>query len=451
MNRIQVATVMAGAANLALAFSFFFAWYTILRRRYVALLALAACFGVAELLLLLPVHLAQGEGPTAAYFSGTAALAASLGTVAWVGGCYDFVRRRIPWLVLGSAFVVLLAWAAIGPNITTGFLARESADSLVKGILGIWIGVIVWRGPRIGVRGILTTLFILQGLHQLDYPLLADKTWGLVSGLAISDFLGITISIFLLMVVIDEARRETLVAHESLRRAEAMAELGELVGGVAHEVRNPLMAISSGLQTLTAIEPELSGRRADIFADVKSAVSRLTTLTRDLLIYGRPSSAQLESGDPAMVIRSAVGVCARLAVDAGVRIEVDAADPLPHVVMDQSRLIQVFVNLITNAVQHSSNGGKVLVSVTMTSGPDNDRVEWAISDAGPGFPSDLLPHLFHPFASRRPGGTGLGLAIARRLVEQQRGEIAAQNGPTGGALVRVTFPVERAAPTRTAA
>ncbi|MGH7591037.1 MAG: sensor histidine kinase [Gemmatimonadales bacterium] len=451
MNRIQVATVMAGAANLALAFSFFFAWHTILRRRYVALLALAACFGVAEILLLLPVHLTQGQNPTTARFSAAAALAASLGTVAWVGGCYDFVRRRIPWLVLGSAFVALLAWAAIGPNITTGFLARESPDSLVKGILGIWIGVIVWRGPRIGVRGILTALFILQGLHQLDYPLLADKTWGLVSGLAIADFLGITISVFLLMVVIDEAQRETAVANESLRRAEAMAELGELVGGVAHEVRNPLMAISSGLQILVAAEPELSGRRIEIFADLKSAVSRLTTLTRDLLIYGRPSHAELESGDPAVVAKSAAGVCAQVAAEAGVRIEVDAADLLPHIVMDRDRLIQVFVNLITNAVQHSPVGGKVVVSVTMTSGPGGDRAEWAISDTGPGFPSDLLPHLFHPFASRRPGGTGLGLAIARRLVEQQRGEIAAQNGPAGGALVRVTLPVDRAVPTRSAA
>ncbi|MGB7211255.1 MAG: ATP-binding protein, partial [Gemmatimonadales bacterium] len=232
---------------------------------------------------------------------------------------------------------------------------------------------------------------------------------------------------------------------------EAMAELGELVGGVAHEVRNPLMAISSGLQTLAAVEPELSGRRADIFADVKSAVSRLTTLTRDLLIYGRPSRADLESGKPAIVVRSAAGLCARLAADAGVRVEVHAADPLPDVVMDRDRLIQVFVNLITNAVQHSPVGGTVVVSVTLTSGPGGDRVECEVSDSGPGFRPDLLAHLFHPFVSHRPGGTGLGLAIARRLVEQQHGEIAAQNGPAGGALVRVTLPVGLAVPTRSAA
>lgn len=451
MNRIQLATVMAGAANLALAFSFAFAWFTILRRRYLGLVALSAWFGVAELLLLLPGHLASGQGASTSYFSGAAMVAEGLVTVTWVGGCYDFVRRRIPWVVLVTAFVALLAWAVLGPSLTNGTSLLEAPDSLIEGILGFWLAVTFWRGPDIPGRRVLATLFALQGLHQLDYPLLGHRTWGVVAGFAISDFLGITIAVFILMIIIDEARRETLIVHESLRRAEAMAELGELVGGVAHEVRNPLMAISSGLQTLAVVEPELSGRRTDIFADLKTAVARLTTLTRDLLIYGRPSNAEFESGDPVVVVRSAAGVCARLAADAGVRIEIDAADPLPQVVMDRERLIQVFVNLITNAVQHSPGGGAVLVSVMVTAAPGGDRVRWEVSDTGPGFPADLLPHLFHPFASRRPGGTGLGLAIARRLVEQQRGEIDAHNGPAGGAVVRVTLPADLAIPTRSAA
>ena len=436
MNLITVATILSGATNLALAFSFLYAWRTILRRRYVALLAVAAMFGVAELLLQLPQHLAPGRGATAAYIAATAA--GSFGTVAWVGGCYDFVRRRIPWLALGLAFTALLAWSVVGPRVAGDFSMRESPDSLIKGALGLWIAVTFWRGPAIGVRGVLTALFALQGLHQLDYPFLADKTWGVISGLAVSDFLGITISVFLLIVVIEEARRETLAAHESLRRAEAMAEMGELVGGVAHEVRNPLMAISSGLQTLAAAEPDAAARRADIFDDLKTAVTRLTTLTRDLLVYGKPTDPDLRPDDAAAVVRSAAGACAPLATAAGVRIAVDAGDPVPPAVMDRTRLVQVFVNLITNAVQHSPAGAEVRVTVRQERG--GTQVECEVADSGPGFPDDLLPHLFHPFASRRPGGTGLGLAIVRRLVEQQHGKVAARNRPDGGAFVRVTLP-----------
>jgi signal transduction histidine kinase len=440
LDLIHAATVFSGATNLALAFSFLYAWRKILRRRYVALLGIAALFGIAEVLLDLPLH--SGHGGATTFF--IAALASGLGTVAWAGGAYEFVERRLPVATLTTIFIGLMVWAAVAPEVTHGFLYRESGDALIKGGVGLWLAWTFWRGPPIGVRGVLTTFFALQGLHQLDYPLLADKAWGVITGLAIADFLGITISVFLLIVVIEEARQETLVATESLRRAEAMAEMGELVAGVAHEVRNPLMAISSGLQTLTAVEPELAGRHTEILADVKTAVARLTGLTRDLLVYGKPTDPELQTGDAAGAVRAAAAACAPLAAAAGVRVIIDAAAPLPNIVMDPGRLVQVFVNLVTNAVQHSPSGAEVRVRITERIGTGHRVVECAIADAGPGFPRDLLPHLFHPFASRRPGGTGLGLAIARRLVEQQRGAIAAENAPGGGALVRVTLP---AAPT----
>lgn len=435
MDLIHAATIFSGATNLALAFSFLYAWRKILRRRYVALLGIAALFGIAEVLLDLPLH--SGHGGPAAFF--LAALASGLGTVAWVGGAYEFVRRRLPVAALTAIFIGLLAWAAMAPQVTHGFLYRESGDALIKGAVGLWLAWTFWRGPPIGVRGVLTGFFALQGLHQFDYPLLADKTWGVVAGLAISDFLGITISVFLLIVVIEEARQETLIATESLRRAETMAEMGELVAGVAHEVRNPLMAISSGLQTLAAAEPELAGRQTGIFADVMTGVARLTALTRDLLEYGRPTDPELLPGDAAGVVRNAAAACAPLAATTGVRIAVDVTDPLPPAVMDPGRLVQVFVNLITNAIQHSSAGAEVRISVAERMRAGHRVVECDVVDTGPGFPSDLLPQLFHPFASRRPGGTGLGLAIARRLIEQQRGEITAVNRPDGGSLVRVTL------------
>lgn len=431
--------------------SYLFIWRMVLRRRYVALLALAGIFGLLEVFFQLSVHSSDG-GASAAYFA--AAVAGGLGTVAWVGGCYDFARRRLPVVILGLAFAALLAWSVVGPEVTTGFFARESADSLIKGALGIWLAVTFWRGPNFPARAVLATLFALQGLHQLDYPLLADTSWGITAGLAISNFLGITIALFLLMVVIEEGRHETALAQESLRRSEALAEMGQLVAGVAHEVRNPLTAISAGLQTLDAMEPELMRRHSDLLSDLHSALVRLTALTRDLLVYGKPTEPQFGIGDPSDVLHRAAAACAALAQHAGIRLAVRAAEGIPPVTMDRDRMIQVFVNLITNAIQHSPRGTEAVVSCREEGGTRRGRtrrIECEVADAGPGFPPDLLPQVFHPFASRRPGGTGLGLAIARRLVEQQGGTITAENRPEGGALVRVILAVDRAVAPRSAA
>jgi signal transduction histidine kinase len=437
VNLIETATYFSAATNLALAFSYLFIWRTVLRRRYVALFALNGVCGVAELLFLIPVHLSGGRAH-GAYLA--ASTAAALGAVSWIGGCYDFVRRRLPVVVLGIAFAALMAWSAVAPEVTSGFLARESGDSLIKGALGLWIAWVFWRGPRFPARAALATLFTLQGLHQLDYPILADKSWGLVTGLAISNFLGISIALFLMMIVIDEARQETMLARESLRRAEAMAEMGELVGGVAHEVRNPLTAISAGLQTLSATEPEVMARHGELLRELRFALERLTSLTRDLLVYGKPTAPDLARADAGDVARQAVSACITQARLAQVTLSARADGAFP-VTVDAPRMVQVFVNLVTNAVQHAPAGSEVTVTVRLRGNGRGPRIECEVADRGPGFPPDLLPHLFHPFASRRAGGTGLGLAIARRLVEQQHGEIAAENRPEGGALVRVTLPM----------
>lgn len=445
VNLIEVATVFAAATNLALAFSYFFLWRKVLRRRYVALLAAAGVLGLAEILVAYTFR-------TGAPWSDLAAAAAGgLGTIAWIGGCYDFVRRRIPALVLSLTFAALIGWSLIAPHVTSGFLARESGDALIKGALGLWIALIFWRGPRVPGRGVLSLLLALQGLHQLDEAYLGNKSWGIVTGLAISDFFGIAIALFLLMMVLEEARQEAMLARESLRRSEALAELGQLVGGVAHEVRNPLTAISAGLQTLSLAEPELMRRHSELLGELKSALDRMTALTRDLLVYGKPTEPDLDRGDPGEVIRRAAVVCAPIAERAGVTVDVEVTEPLPSVTMDRSRLLQVFVNLITNAIQHSASGGRVVASCVARPEHHPRQIEWEVADAGPGFSPELLRQVFHPFASRRPGGTGLGLAIARRLVEQQRGEISAQNGPGGGALLRVTLPVSAASGSRSAA
>jgi signal transduction histidine kinase len=105
-------------------------------------------------------------------------------------------------------------------------------------------------------------------------------------------------------------------------------------------------------------------------------------------------------------------------------------------------MVQVFQNLLENAIQHAPRGGRVAFRAEPAAEGEPGGLRFVVEDAGPGFEPDDLPHVFEPFFTRRRGGTGLGLSIVQRIVEQHQGEIVAGNRPEGGAVVTVTLPRE---------
>jgi signal transduction histidine kinase len=107
--------------------------------------------------------------------------------------------------------------------------------------------------------------------------------------------------------------------------------------------------------------------------------------------------------------------------------------------MDRRRLLQVFQNLIENAIQHSPQGGVITVTAKVVPEGAHPWIECAIMDSGPGFRKEDLPRIFEPFYTKRRGGTGLGLSIVQRIVEEHHGRIVADNRPEGGAIVTVGF------------
>jgi PAS domain S-box-containing protein len=232
-----------------------------------------------------------------------------------------------------------------------------------------------------------------------------------------------------------------LELRETLRREENMAAMGALVAGVAHEVRNPVFAISS---TLDALEARYAGTAGfeKYFAVLRREVDRLGHLMRDLLDYGRPPRLAAAPIGLERVVADAVRACEAEAAAANVTIECALAEELPEVVVDAERVAQVFENLIHNAVQHTPAGGRVVVEARAGDGHEQRYVECSVRDSGPGFRPEDLPHVFRPLFTRRPGGTGLGLAIAQRIVEMHGGSMGAANAPQGGALVTLRLPVE---------
>lgn len=240
---------------------------------------------------------------------------------------------------------------------------------------------------------------------------------------------------WLIVVALDVT--DLVKLQDSLRRSETMSAMGGLVAGVAHEVRNPLFGISA---TLDAFESRFKNRTEyrRYFEILKERVQRLNELMQQLLDYGKPIRLELAEICLRQVAREAIQACAPLAAAAGVEVAAKIASEMPPILGDRIRIFQVFENLLENAIQHSAQGGRVVVRV---GGTAEGMARFSIEDSGPGFRPGDLDRIFEPFFSRRRGGTGLGLSIVQRIVEQHEGEICAGNRPGGGAVMSVTLPL----------
>jgi PAS domain S-box-containing protein len=250
------------------------------------------------------------------------------------------------------------------------------------------------------------------------------------------------------VVVVARDLTDLVRLQESLRRSETMSAMGALVAGVAHEVRNPLFGISATLDAFAARFKRRKEYRR--YIDIlQGEVGRLSELMQQLLDYGKPFRLVMTPESPQEVMSLALKACQPLAVRAQVELAVEPAPGLPLLAMDRNRILQVFQNLLENAIQHSQPGSRVVFRAARAAKGElgeRDGICFTVEDRGPGFRPDDLPHILEPFFTRRRGGTGLGLSIVQRIVENHEGEILTANRPEGGAAVAVTLPLNLQAP-----
>lgn len=226
-----------------------------------------------------------------------------------------------------------------------------------------------------------------------------------------------------------------LSAQQRLMRQERLAALGQLAGGLAHQIRNPLGAISNAafvLRRLLRDAPDPDARRAiEILLEEATQANRIVT---DLVEFARVRPPTPEQVSLSALFRD---VLRRTPAPDGVELEL-SLEALPQVSVDPGQLADAVSNLLGNAFEAAPKpGGRVLCHGST----EGDAVVVCVEDSGAGVPEQALPGLFEPLVTTKPNGLGLGLATARSLVENQQGSLHYRRSRLGGACFEIRLPM----------
>ena len=231
---------------------------------------------------------------------------------------------------------------------------------------------------------------------------------------------------------------EIQALEQELRLNERMAAMGKMAAGIAHELRNPLAAISGSVQYLKGnLEPD--GEVLDLMDIILRESERLDQTIRDFLMFARPGPFDPERADIVKLLEESLRLLRKSRQFRGEH-EIIARPAAPRIWcdIDTNRTKQIFWNLATNALKAMPDGGKLEIEIGLR---NRDRdVEICFADEGRGMSPAEIESYFHPFKSAFPEGTGLGAAIVYRLVAEHGGKIDIESTPGRGTRVRVTIP-----------
>jgi PAS domain S-box-containing protein len=234
--------------------------------------------------------------------------------------------------------------------------------------------------------------------------------------------------------------------EEQLIQAEKLAAMGQMLAGVAHELNNPLTAILGVTELVREREGLDDSMKRQLDLTHRQA-RRAARIVQNLLEFSRPASPQKKPIDANSIIERTLQLHEHSLRRNQVAVDFTPRTDLPPVVGDANQLIQVLLNLITNAeqaIREVRESGRVQIRLGSSSG----NVIITVQDDGVGISPEALPRLFDPFyTTKRPGGgTGLGLSICLSIVREHGGTIQAESLPGGGSAFRVYLPIARDLP-----
>lgn len=288
----------------------------------------------------------------------------------------------------------------------------------------------IWSRDHRSVLGVIE-------IYRRPQPLFR-MTQTLVGAVWLSALLG---GMFLFASLYWVARRADRLIRSQQRQiveSETMAAVGEMSAAVAHSIRNPLASIRSSAELAQDLEGE---GIHESMGDVIAHVDRIAAWITQLLVYAQPSSPRLAPVDLAVIVAECLADHRRDLERRQVRVGTDLAAALPPVLGDGALMTQVFVTLLSNALDAMPAGGSLRISAHVP--PRAQRIHVSISDTGVGIAPEHLQRLFVPFQTTKKTGLGVGLPLVRRVMTRMGGTIDIDSVQGKGTTVTLSWPLAR--------
>jgi PAS domain S-box-containing protein len=227
--------------------------------------------------------------------------------------------------------------------------------------------------------------------------------------------------------------------RQKMQQLEKMTLMGQLASGIAHEIRNPLAAVTLNLQFLDHMLKDMPSER-DSIKTASEAARRIEQVVQNTLHLARLTPINEQAEQIGGSIEKALWFVKVPAQEKNITFDVGMADAMPPVTADQKQIQQVLLNLLQNAIEASPRGGTITVSTSVREIEGRMMVAVEIMDQGQGIPPEVREHLFEPFRTTKVGGTGLGLVISKYIMDRHRGKIEVNTVDPHGTCIRLIFP-----------
>jgi PAS domain S-box-containing protein len=221
--------------------------------------------------------------------------------------------------------------------------------------------------------------------------------------------------------------------EERFVRSEKLSAIGQLAAGVAHEIRNPLTALKGFTQLL---QREL-GDKYHYLSIMQSEIARINEIVNEFMSLSKPHLVQFSSGNIRTILQGVISILETQAILKNVTISLDDSELFAIIHCDENQLKQVFINIISNAMDAMPQGGQIYIFIYLI---NDEQLLIRIQDQGHGIPEDIIGKIGEPFFTTKDSGTGLGLMICHRIIEAHHGKILITSKVNTGTTVDIILP-----------